>query len=111
MRIVEVSAVQPRTVDKFGSRGLTMGTLCPDAHVTAATLKPDGFIGRHRAVVDQCLVVIEGSATVSGEDGSIVAIEAGQAALWEAGENHETRTQDGVRVLIIEGMALSDRVC
>jgi redox-sensitive bicupin YhaK (pirin superfamily) len=111
MRIVEVSAAQPRTIKTFGSRGFTIGTLCADAHVAAATLEPDGTIGRHPAVVDQCLLVIEGRASVSGADGSAVAIEAGQAALWIAGEDHETRTDDGVRVLIIEGKGLADRLC
>jgi redox-sensitive bicupin YhaK (pirin superfamily) len=110
MRIVEVSAVQPRAVERFGSRGFSIGTLCADAYVAAATLEPQGGIGRHPAVDDQCLVVIEGSATVSGEDGSFVAIEPGQAALWLAGEDHETRTEDGVRVLIIEGAGLADRL-
>ncbi len=78
--------------------------------MAAATLDPHGGIGRHPAVDDQCLVVIEGSATVSGGDGSFVAIESGQAALWLAGEDHETRTEHGVRVLIIEGAGLADRL-
>jgi mannose-6-phosphate isomerase-like protein (cupin superfamily) len=110
MRIVEVSALQPRTIEKFGSRGFSVGTLCPDAYVTAATLEAAGRIGRHPAVEDQCLLVIEGRAHVSGGDGSTVAIEAGQAALWSAGEEHETRTDEGVRVLIIEGRGLADRL-
>jgi mannose-6-phosphate isomerase-like protein (cupin superfamily) len=110
MRIVEVNAVQPRTIEEFGSRGFTIGTLCPDAYVAAATLAAGGKIGRHPAVVDQCLLVLEGAASVSGEDGSTVAIEAGQAALWMAGEQHETRTDDGARVLIVEGRGLADRL-
>jgi mannose-6-phosphate isomerase-like protein (cupin superfamily) len=110
MRIVEVSALNPRTIEKFGSRGFTIGTLCPDASVSAATLEANGRIGRHPAVVDQCLLVIAGRASVSGGDGSAVAIEAGQAALWMAGEDHETRTEDGARLLIIEGVGLADRL-
>jgi redox-sensitive bicupin YhaK (pirin superfamily) len=110
MRIVDVSALQPRTIEKFGSRGFTIGTLCPDAYVAAATLEAEGRIGRHPAVADQCLLVIEGRAHVSGGDGSTVEIEAGQAALWMAGEDHETRTEDGARVLIIEGHGLAERL-
>ena len=110
MRIVQVGAVQPRTIEKFGSRGFTIGTLCPDACVAAATLEAHGRIGRHPAVVDQCLLVIEGRASVSGGDGSTVAIEAGQAALWVAGEDHETKTDEGARILIIEGRGLADRL-
>jgi hypothetical protein len=110
MRIVEVSALQPRTIEKFGSRGFIIGTLCPNAYVAAATLEANGRIGRHPAVADQCLLVIEGRASVSGHDGSAVAIEARQAALWMAGEEHETRTDDGARVLIIEGNGLADRL-
>jgi hypothetical protein len=110
MRVVEVSALNPRTIEKFGSRGFTIATLCTDAYVAAATLEANGRIGRHPAVLDQCLLVIEGKASVSGADGSAVTIEAGQAALWMAGEDHETTTDDGVRVLIIEGRGLADRL-
>ena len=78
MRIVDVSALNPRTIEKFDSRGFTIGTLCPDAYVAAATLGVDGRIGRHPAVLDQCLLVIEGRASVSGGDGSAVAIEPGR---------------------------------
>ena len=110
MRIVDVSVLHPRTIDKFGSRGFTIGTLCPDAYVAAARLEPNGRIGRHPAVDDQCLLVLEGRATVSGEGGSVVEIKVGQAALWAAGEDHETRTDDGARVLIIEGKGLVERL-
>jgi len=110
MRIVEVNAIQPRAVEKFGSRRFTVGILCPDAYVTAATLEADGIIGRHSADVDQCLLVIEGRAFVSGADGSTVEITAGQAALWLAGEHHETRTDNGARLLIVEGEGLAERL-
>jgi hypothetical protein len=36
--------------------------------------------------------------------------EAGQAALWLTGEDHETRTEDGARILITEGTGLADRL-
>jgi quercetin dioxygenase-like cupin family protein len=110
MRIVDVSALQPRPIEKFGSRGVTIGTLCPDAYVAAATLEAMGRIGRHPAVEDQCLLVIEGRANVSGGDGATLKIEAGQAVLWMAGEEHETTTDDGVRVLMIEGPGLAERL-
>jgi quercetin dioxygenase-like cupin family protein len=58
------------------------------------------------AVVDQCLVVVEGDAEVSGEDGTSHVIHPGSAALWIAGESHETRSRSGLTALIVEADGL-----
>lgn len=64
---------------------------------------PGGFIPRHPAASRQLFAVMEGSGWVSGEDGRRVPIRAGQAALWEAGELHETGTEAGMRAIVVEG--------
>jgi quercetin dioxygenase-like cupin family protein len=66
-------------------------------------LAPGGRIARHPASVPQILAVIEGSGWVSGSDGREEPIEAGIAVFWEAGESHETRTDDGMTTIILEG--------
>jgi hypothetical protein len=48
------------------------------------------------------LCVVAGEGEVSGADGIAVSIQAGQAALWEAGEAHETTTKAGLTAIIIE---------
>ena len=52
---------------------------------------------------EQLLAVINGSASVSGADGLQSTIGPGQAALWEPGEEHETRTSNGLMAVIVEG--------
>jgi hypothetical protein len=51
--------------------------------------------------------VLEGEGHVSGGDGSFVPIAAGEAVFWSAGEEHETLTDSGLTVLVIEAEGLS----
>jgi quercetin dioxygenase-like cupin family protein len=67
---------------------------------------PGGRIARHPATYPQVLAVLDGSGKVSGASGVDEAIEAGEAVFWQAGEEHETKTADGLTVLIIEGDGL-----
>jgi hypothetical protein len=46
---------------------------------------------------------VSGEGTVSGADGAEQAIAAGVAAVWEPGEEHETRSEAGLTALVIEG--------
>ena len=69
-------------------------------------LAPGGRITRHPASYPQVLAVLDGSGNVSGAGGVDEPIEAGEAAFWQAGEEHETRTTHGLTALIIEGDGL-----
>lgn len=64
---------------------------------------PGGFMPRHPAVGPQLFAVVEGSGWVSGEGGGKTPIKAGQAAFWEDGESHESGTDEGMRVIVVEG--------
>jgi quercetin dioxygenase-like cupin family protein len=89
--------------------GVTVAPLTPPTAVRAAVfhLAPGGRIARHPAVVPQILAVLEGEGHVSGGDGSFVPIAAGEAVFWSAGEEHETLTDSGLTVLVIEAEGLS----
>ena len=67
---------------------------------------PGGALLRHPATYPQVLAVIEGSGVVSGADGIEEAIVAGEAVFWHEGEEHETKSADGLTALIIEGEKL-----
>jgi quercetin dioxygenase-like cupin family protein len=67
---------------------------------------PGGQIARHPASYPQVLAVLKGSGKVSGASGVDEPIEAGEAVFWQAGEEHETKTADGLTALIIEGDGL-----
>ena len=49
---------------------------------------------------------VRGAGEVSGPDREFQTIGTGEAVFWSAGEEHETRTDDGLTALIIEGPGL-----
>jgi quercetin dioxygenase-like cupin family protein len=72
-------------------------------------IAPGGRIARHPATHPQILAVLDGSGQVSGASGVDEPIGAGEAVYWEPGEEHETKTADGLTALIIEGEGLRPR--
>lgn len=66
-------------------------------------LAPGGLIGRHPTAVQQLFAVVVGEADVSGTDRKVRSIGPGYAALWEEGEDHETRSSGGCTAICIEG--------
>jgi len=93
-------------VDRFDSQGFTIGSVVGSdgpVRISQARLAPGGVIGRHPAVRRQLLIPLDGDVTVSGQDGVSYGIGPGRAALWEPGEEHETRTADGLWALVVEG--------
>ena len=72
-------------------------------------LAPGGGLSRHPATYPQILAVLAGSGVVSGQDGIEEPIVAGEAIFWHEGEEHETRSTNGLTALIIEGQSL-DRI-
>jgi|SRR5581483_1866237 len=73
------------------------------AKVVCMTIRANGFLPRHPAVVGQLFAVVEGNGWVCGADGERVAIKTGQAAFWEPGEEHESGSETGLRAIVIEG--------
>jgi quercetin dioxygenase-like cupin family protein len=113
MRVVGFGPDIGWRIDAFASQGVTFTPLTePDiargAPFQAACMRldPGGRIGRHPATVPQILAVVEGTGWVSGADGEPHAIAAGQAAYIEAGEEHETWTDDGCAAIVIESATL-----
>jgi quercetin dioxygenase-like cupin family protein len=49
---------------------------------------------------------VRGSGWVSGGDGERETIEAGEAVLWEPGEEHESGSGEGMTVLVVEAESL-----
>jgi quercetin dioxygenase-like cupin family protein len=105
VRVLDLSRLPHRPIEAHGSRGFTVGAfgISADAHLVAVTLAPGGTIGRHPAVGRQLLVVLSGEAEVAGAEGVVERITAGQAAVWEPGESHETRSPGGMTAMIVEG--------
>ena len=105
MRILDLAALPHRPIDAHESRGFSIGAfgLGADTHLVAVMLAPGGVIGRHPAVGRQLLVVLHGEGEVAGAEGEVHRIVPGQAAVWEPGELHETRSPTGMSAMIVEG--------
>jgi len=112
VKLIPFARGPTRAVEEFGSVGVTLAPLTEPlargAPFQAARfrLEPGGVIGRHPASVEQLLVVVDGSGWVSGADGERRPIAAGEAAFWEAGEEHETASDEGLTAIVIEGPGL-----
>jgi quercetin dioxygenase-like cupin family protein len=99
-----------RSVDLGGEREVTapgsvsarVKRLAPAAHVVVIEIAPGGVVGRHLAGASQLFTVVRGSGWVSGDDGKRASINAGEAVLWEPGEEHESGSDDGMTALVVE---------
>ena len=105
MRVLSLADLPHRPVEAHGSRGFSVGAfgISADAHLVAVSLARGGVVGRHPASGRQLLVVLSGEADVSGADGTVRRLGPGEAAVWEPGEVHETRSPTGLLAMIVEG--------
>lgn len=105
MRIVRLDDVPRRSIDAHGSVGFDLGALgiTADASLVVVRLRAGGRIGRHPAAGRQLLVLVSGDARVAGGDGVPTDLAPGEAAVWEPGEQHETRSVAGLTALVVEG--------
>lgn len=104
---MRVFSLPGREVETYNSRGVLMHQLpaaaIPDqTHVHIAHLEAGGTIGAHPASVPQVFMVIEGEGLVAGSDGIPRPISAGQAALWQTGETHQSWASTAMVVVIVE---------
>ena len=104
MRRAEI--VGEREVTAPGSLSARVRRLAPEAHVVVIEIGPGGVVARHPAVVAQLFVVVRGSGWVSGADGERQPIGAGEAVLWEQGEEHESGSDEGMTALVVESETL-----
>lgn len=92
-------------VSAFGS-DFRIGPLTGDGsrvRVQVMHLPPGGLIGRHVTTVQQLFAVVAGTGVVSGAEGTHRVIGRGYAALWDAGEDHDASSENGLTAICIEG--------
>ena len=95
-----------REVTAPGSVSARVRRLAAQAHAVVIEIGPGGVVGRHPAGVPQLFVVVRGSGWVSGADGGRKAIGAGEAVLWDHGEEHESGSEEGMTALVVEAESL-----
>jgi quercetin dioxygenase-like cupin family protein len=113
MRILELDTRPSREIAEYGSSGVRAWYLArgDGVNVVRLEIRPGGRLGRHPAGVSQLFAVVSGAGWVSGRDGKRQPVAAGQAVVWEAGEEHESGADATVMVAVIVqagGLAPSD---
>ncbi len=104
MKILTIDPAKAHAGEAYGSQGFALTHIAAgQARLSHAVLAPGGRIGRHPATQEQLLLLIDGQGEVCGVDGVFQTITAGQAALWQPGEEHETRTETGLTAMLFEG--------
>ena len=94
-------------VTEHGSTGLHLteaARLSADGHfrVHVAQVSPGGVLGRHPGRWWQLFYVAAGNGWVAGEDGERHPIGQGQAVLWLPDEVHESGSDDGMTVVMVQ---------
>lgn len=109
MRLLQFAPETGRPLTQFESQAAIVTRLARGAGETQLRviyLAAGGRVGHHPAALPQLLCVFAGAGEVCGQDGRWHPLHAGQAALWEAGEWHSTRSAGGLTALVVEGSAL-----
>ncbi len=110
MKIIDFGPITARQVDRYESQQAAYSRVADTSgagHVGCMRLGPNGLLGSHPAPSDQLFCVVVGEGEVSGSDGIPTPIQAGQAALWDAGEAHKTTTTTGLTAIIFEVEAVN----
>lgn len=109
MKLFRFDANIGKVVEQFGSSRATHSRIVRTSEavrVDCIYLGAGGVLGYHPAVQNQLFVVVQGNGWARGQDEKRILIKAGQAAFWEAGEYHESGTDDGLTAIVIEGDGL-----
>jgi len=81
--------------------------LTDGAHVVVIEVEPDGVVAKHPAAGFQLFAVVSGSGWVSGAGRGREPIAAGEAVVWDPGEEHESGSAEGMTVLVVEAESIS----
>jgi mannose-6-phosphate isomerase-like protein (cupin superfamily) len=94
-----------KPVEQYRSTFTLSPLTVPDASVKAACfhVPPGGVVGFHEATVPQLFCVVAGSGWVTGADRERVPVGPFEGAFWEAGEWHESGSDAGMTVVVLEG--------
>ncbi len=110
MKLYAFDLSRAHLVTKYESHGVAthaIANLTDETRVTCMYITPMGVVGLHPAPVSQLFCVVSGHGWVRVAQGDPVPISAGFAAFWEAGEAHESGTDEGMTIIVLEGQGLN----
>lgn len=96
-----------KSIDRYNSSGFMISRvvhLFDESVINCAYLIPGGVIGYHQAVLPQLFLVVQGEGWVRSKTSDKTLLKSGQAAYWEREEWHESGSETGMTVIIIEGV-------
>ena len=108
MKLLRFDSAVGQAVTHFNSINIVMSHLFSGVdgiHVIVAYIEPTGVIGYHQAATNQLFCVVKGAGWVRDEHSETLPITEGQAAFWQVGEWHESGSQTGMTVVILESEA------
>ncbi|PTX58178.1 hypothetical protein C8P63_11852 [Melghirimyces profundicolus] len=106
MRLFRFDREKGKIIRKFQSHGVRITPVLRRdgfTQIGCLHLDPGSVLGCHPAAGPQLFLVVGGEGWVRTEADGKVPIRAGQAAFWEEGEDHESGTDAGMTVIIVEG--------
>jgi quercetin dioxygenase-like cupin family protein len=105
MKIFDFGSAVGRPLTAFGSSNVWFAPVLRRTPVSVVCMRvaPRGTIAAHPAAAAQLFLVVEGEGWVRSAPGDAVAIKAGQAAFWQSNESHESGSETGMVVIIVEG--------
>ena len=95
-----------KNIHQYDSSGFTLANVAHlpgETVIHCAYLGPNGRIGYHQATIPQLFLVVQGEGWVRSKSSKKTSIKAGQAAYWDQEEWHESGTETGMVVIIMEG--------
>jgi hypothetical protein len=107
---VRIFAFEPtRELTRFDSHGATIGGVARaggTVSVSLLQLAAGGLVGAHPATCPQLFLVVAGSGWARSGDEPRSPLAAGEAALWDADEIHESGSDHGLTAVIVEADAI-----
>lgn len=77
------------------------------AHVGCIHIGENGIVGYHQATCSQVFLVVAGEGWVRGKEDQRYRVESGDAVFWTEGEWHESGSETGMTVMVIESQTLN----
>jgi quercetin dioxygenase-like cupin family protein len=108
MEVTSLNTCPSRPLTEYGSTDAVVAFIAgdDDASIVRITLAAGGRIGRHAGRGSQLFIIVEGSGRVRAGGGEPIEVNAGDAIRWEAAEEHETTTDEGLVALVIQAARL-----
>jgi quercetin dioxygenase-like cupin family protein len=65
-------------------------------------IEPKGIVGIHQAPSRQLFLVVQGEGWICREDEIRIPVTAGQGVFWDRGEMHESGSDTGMTIIIVQ---------